>query len=78
VIREFALELDVPVDRVVARCLEQGVNPGYPLAHDYEEHPEGLLVAVTEQRSRADIDRLAEVLSGAIAAEKRAFRGAAA
>ena len=78
VIREFALALDVPVDRVVARCLEQGVNPGYPLAHDYEEHPEGLLVAVTEQRSRADIDRLAEVLSGAIAAEKRAFRGAVA
>ena len=78
VIREFALELDVPVDRVVARCLEQGVNPGYPLAHDYEEHPEGLLVAVTEQRSRADIDRLAEVLSGAIAAEKRAVRGAVA
>jgi glycine dehydrogenase subunit 1 len=78
VIREFALGLDVPVDRVVTRCLEQGVNPGYPLARDYEEHPDGLLVAVTEQRSKADIDRLAEVLSEAIAAEKLARRGAAA
>jgi glycine dehydrogenase subunit 1 len=78
VIREFALGLDVPVDRVVTRCLQQGVNPGYPLARDYEEHPDGLLVAITEQRSKADIDRLAEVLSEAIAAEKLAHRGAAA
>jgi glycine dehydrogenase subunit 1 len=78
VIREFALELDVPVDTVLARCLEQGVNPGYPLGRDYDEHPGGLLVAITEQRSRADIDRLVEVLSGAIAGEKRAYRGAMA
>jgi glycine dehydrogenase subunit 1 len=78
VVREFALALDVPVDRVVARCLAQGVNPGYPLEHDYEEYPDGLLVAVTEQRSKADIDRLAEVLSEAIAAERLALRGAAA
>jgi glycine dehydrogenase subunit 1 len=78
VVREFALELDAPIDRVVARCLEQDVNPGYPLARDYDEHPDGLLVAITEQRSRAHIDRLAEVLEGAVAAEKRTCRGAVA
>ena len=33
---------------------------------------DGLLVAVTEQRSRADIDRLAEVLGAAVAAEREA------
>jgi len=32
----------------------------------------GLLVAITERRSRADIDRLAEVLSDALAAERAA------
>ena len=39
VVREFAVELDAPVERVVARCREQGINPGYPLARDYQEHP---------------------------------------
>jgi glycine dehydrogenase subunit 1 len=64
VVREFALSLKAPVDAVVERCAADGVNPGLPLEDD------GLLVAITEQRSRADIDRLAEVLGGAVAAER--------
>jgi glycine dehydrogenase subunit 1 len=68
VVREFAVRLDASVERVIERCAEQGVNPGYPLAADYPEHEDGLLVAITEQRSRADIDRLAEVLEAAVAA----------
>ena len=66
VVREFALRLAAPVDRVIERCAADGVNPGYPLDDD------GLLVAITEQRSREDIDRLAEVLGAAIAAEREA------
>ncbi len=69
VVREFALRLDAPVDAVIDRCLAQGVNPGYALGRDYSEHPDGLLVAITEQRSRADIDRLAEVLGTAVREE---------
>jgi glycine dehydrogenase subunit 1 len=72
VVREFAVRLDAPVDAVIERCVAAGVNPGYPL--DDEGVENGLLVAITEQRSRADIDRLAEVLSGAIAAERGADR----
>jgi glycine dehydrogenase subunit 1 len=53
---------------VVERCAAEGVNPGLPLDHD------GLLVALTEQRSRADIDRLADVLGRAVAAERAAGR----
>jgi glycine dehydrogenase subunit 1 len=71
VVREFAVRLDAPVDRVVERCAVEGVNPGYPLGADYEEFEDGLLVAITEQRSRADIDRLAEVLGAAVAAERQ-------
>ncbi len=71
VVREFAIELDAPVERLIARCREQGLNPGYPLARDYPEHPNGLLVAITERRSRADIDRLADVLGAAVAAERQ-------
>jgi glycine dehydrogenase subunit 1 len=72
VVREFAVRLEAPVGRVIERCAEQGVNPGYPLSADYEELADGLLVAITEQRSRADIDRLAEVLGAAVAAEREA------
>ena len=61
VVREFALKLDKDVLEVLEFCAERGVNAGYPLADN------GLLVAITEQRSKADIDRLAEVLTEALA-----------
>ncbi len=71
VVREFALRLDAPVDKVIARCREEGVNPGYALGRDYPELEDGLLVAITERRTRADIDRLADVLANAVAAERQ-------
>jgi glycine dehydrogenase subunit 1 len=55
---------------VLRRCAEQGVNAGYALGDEYPELADGLLVAITERRSRADIDRLAEVLGAAVAAER--------
>jgi len=74
VIREFAVRLDADVAQVRRRCALQGVNPGVDL-HALTGRPEdrgGLLVAITERRSRADIDRLAEVLEAAVAvSEKR-------
>jgi glycine dehydrogenase subunit 1 len=73
IVREFALRVDAPVERVIARCRERGVNPGYPLGRDYPEHSDCLLVAITERRTRADIDRLAEALGAAVAAERRQY-----
>jgi glycine dehydrogenase subunit 1 len=74
VVREFALRLDVggrsSVANVVERCAAAGVNAGYMLGRSYEEYPDGLLVAITEQRSRAEIDRFVEVLGNAVAAER--------
>ncbi|MGZ4176275.1 MAG: aminomethyl-transferring glycine dehydrogenase subunit GcvPA [Solirubrobacteraceae bacterium] len=70
VVREFALTLDAPVEPVIERCVAAGVNPGYALHRDYPEYENGLLVAITEKRTRADIDRLAEVLGEAVAAER--------
>jgi glycine dehydrogenase subunit 1 len=77
VVREFAVKLDAPVDAVIERCAEEGVACGVPLGGDYPEHPNGLLVALTERRSRADIDRLAEVLGAAVASERPAAAGVA-
>ena len=70
VVREFAVRLDAPVDAVVESCAQAGVNPGHPLGPDYPEFENGLLVAITEQRTREQIDRLAEVLGRAVAAER--------
>ena len=72
VVREFALRLDADVAAVKRRCAEQGVNPGVDV-HALTGRPEDegvMLVAITERRSRADIDRLVEVLGEAIAAER--------
>jgi glycine dehydrogenase subunit 1 len=67
VVREFALRLEAPVVKVLDRCAAEGIGAGYPIGRDYPEHEEGLLVALTERRSRADIDRFAEVLGRAVA-----------
>jgi glycine dehydrogenase subunit 1 len=62
VVREFAVR--VPnLDAVVKAAREQGINPGYRLARDYPEYGDGLLVAITERRTRADIDKLAEIVA---------------
>ncbi|MGD9737206.1 MAG: aminomethyl-transferring glycine dehydrogenase subunit GcvPA [Solirubrobacterales bacterium] len=73
VAREFAVRLEAPVDAVLERCAERGVAAGYPLRRDYPEYEDGLLIAITERRSREQIDALAEALGAAIAAERAGF-----
>jgi glycine dehydrogenase subunit 1 len=60
--KEFAVRVGRPADEVVAEARAQGVNPGYPLRRDYAGLEDALLVCVTEKRTPAEIDRLAEVL----------------
>ncbi len=67
VVREFAVTVDAPVTAVLDRCAAQGIAAGYPLGRDYPEYENGLLIALTERRSRQDIDRLADVLAAAVA-----------
>ncbi len=73
VVREFAVRLEAPVERVLERCAERGIAAGYPLGRDYPEHEDGLLIAITERRSREQIDALAEALEAAVMAEDGAF-----
>ncbi|MGH2951812.1 MAG: hypothetical protein ACRDKX_07200, partial [Solirubrobacterales bacterium] len=67
VAREFAVTLEAPVDEVLERCAVDGIAAGYPLGPEYPEHADGLLIALTEQRSKEDIDRLADSLGRAAA-----------
>jgi glycine dehydrogenase subunit 1 len=62
VVREFAVRVP-DLDALFARARDRGVNPGYRLGRDYPEYEDGLLVALTERRTRRDIDLLAELVA---------------
>ena len=62
VVREFAVRLEAPVPEVLDRVAEEGIAAGYWLGREYPEYEDGLLVAITERRSKEDIDRLADAL----------------
>jgi glycine dehydrogenase subunit 1 len=66
VAREFAVTLEAPVPEVLDRVSEEGIAAGYALEREYPEHPDGLLIALTERRSKEDIDRLADSLGRAV------------
>jgi glycine dehydrogenase subunit 1 len=61
-VKEVAFRTPIPARDVVSRARERGVHPGYALGRDYGGMDDVLLVAVTEKRTPADIDRLADVL----------------
>jgi glycine dehydrogenase subunit 1 len=65
--KEFAVRVGRSAREVVAAARERGVHPGYALGRDYEGMEDCLLVAVTERRTPADIDRLAGVLAEVVA-----------
>ena len=78
--RGGAEEGAIDVAAVRRRCTARGINPGVDLhaLTGREADRGGLLVALTERRTRADIDRLAEVLGEAVAAEGERRRQAVA
>jgi glycine dehydrogenase subunit 1 len=64
VVREFAVRVP-DLDPLCRLAREEGINPGYRLGEAYPEFGDGLLVAITERRTKADIDRLAAVAAAA-------------
>ena len=61
--KEFAVRVGRNARDVVRDALAQGVHPGYALGRDYPGMDDVLLVALTERRTKDQIDRLAEVLA---------------
>jgi glycine dehydrogenase subunit 1 len=61
--KEFAVRVGRPAAEVVREARAHGVHPGYVLGRDYTGMDDALLVAVTERRTPAEIERLAEVLA---------------
>jgi glycine dehydrogenase subunit 1 len=60
--REFPLLLPIDPHDAVAAMAERGFLAGIPLSGDYPELPGGLLVAVTEKRTRHQLDSYVEAL----------------
>jgi glycine dehydrogenase subunit 1 len=61
--KECAVRVGRNAREVVREARKHGIHPGYALGRDYAGMDDVLLVAVTEKRSPADIDRLADVLA---------------
>jgi glycine dehydrogenase subunit 1 len=61
--KEFAVRVGRPAGEAIAAARAQGVHPGYALKRDYAGMEDALLVCVTERRTPADVDRLAEALA---------------
>jgi glycine cleavage system P protein (glycine dehydrogenase) subunit 1 len=60
--KEVAFRLPRPARDVIRDARALGVHPGYALGRDYPGLDDVLLVALTEKRTPADVDRLAAVL----------------
>jgi glycine dehydrogenase subunit 1 len=64
VLREFAVRLPVAADLAVERMADEGILAGIALGPEYsgDGTADGLLIAVTERRTRAEIDAYATAL----------------
>ena len=64
-VREFAVRTPEDPRAILSRGLERGLLAGVRLGRFPDlETPDGLLLAFTEKRTRAEIDRLVDVLAG--------------
>ncbi len=64
--KEFALSLPKSPMRVVRRLAKEGILAGVPLGNFERRLKDSLLVAVTEKRTREEIDRFATALAKAV------------
>jgi glycine dehydrogenase subunit 1 len=65
--KEFTLRLPKSPERVTVRLARQGILAGLPLKTLDRKHGDCLLVAVTEKRTREEIDTFADALAKAVA-----------
>jgi glycine dehydrogenase subunit 1 len=59
---EFVIDCGSSAQRIVEAFLEEGFFAGIPLCALGDEDPNGMLVAVTEKRTRNELDRYIEIL----------------
>jgi len=62
VFKEFAIKGQSDVQKIKDKLLDEGILGGYSLATEYDAFKNSALYAVTEKRTKEEIDKLAEVL----------------
>ncbi|MEK7755799.1 MAG: glycine dehydrogenase, partial [Planctomycetota bacterium] len=60
--KEFVVRTSHGVDEVLVRCRDRGILGGVPLSRFDERYADCFLVAVTEKRTKKEIDDLAAAL----------------
>ena len=66
-VREFAVRLPLPATVVVERMADAGFLAGIPLDEAFDDGEDGLLISVTERRTRDEIDAYVTALAKAVA-----------
>jgi glycine dehydrogenase subunit 1 len=66
-VREFAVSLSTDPEEVIDAMAARGYLAGISLGGDYPEMPRSMLVAVTEKRSRVELDGFVEALKEVLA-----------
>ncbi|AZR72904.1 glycine dehydrogenase (aminomethyl-transferring) [Anoxybacter fermentans] len=62
--KEFVIKTEYDVDSVLKTLLDNGILGGYALGSDYPELSDCFMVAVTEKRSKEEIDQYIQILEG--------------
>jgi glycine dehydrogenase subunit 1 len=64
--KEFAVTSSIEAEKINQKLLEEKILGGYSLEKDYPQYKNGILYAVTEKRTKEEIDILSSVLEGII------------
>jgi glycine cleavage system P protein (glycine dehydrogenase) subunit 1 len=62
--KEFVVSSDIDVDKIHQSLRNEDILGGYKLRNDFEEYKDSILYAVTEKRTKEEIDKLKNVLEG--------------
>ncbi len=62
--REFVVQTEHDVDVVLQSLLEHKILGGYALGEDYPELTDSFMIAVTEKRTKEELDQFIQVLEG--------------
>lgn len=63
---EFVLSLPIRAEECIEKMLEKGFSAGFPLGRYYPDMDNYLLVAVTEKRTKEEIDRFAQAMEDVV------------
>ena len=59
---EFTIELKTNTSEFMQKCLQNNIAPGIPLQRFYKEDKNSLLIAVTEKKTKDEIDQLVDLI----------------